>query len=163
MYNITFHNVTPSLISRNPRKQMCSIKNLLPCCHISLSYIMGFYIELIHQRIQTTRLHASRCHRCCFCSADFVYSIISHTTNSLLSCIHANTTDLFNIICSLVATSVVLGRLEYLITNTQQSPRKATLTGRTCFTWISLQHHGQWNFVASTDLLVFLDCWKQEQ
>ena len=42
--------------------------NLYPCCHISLSYIMGSDINIIQQRIQTTCSHASRCHNCHYCS-----------------------------------------------------------------------------------------------
>ena len=143
---------------------MCSFKILLSCCHISLPYIMGFNVKLIHKKFKP---HARTYHVVTvvvFAVLTLCYSIISHTNNFLLSCAHVNTSNLYNTICSLVATHVILGRLEYTIINTQQNlPCKATLTGRTCFTWISLQHHGRWNFVASTDLLVFLDCWKHEQ
>ena len=118
---------------------------------------MSFYITIIHQRIQTTRSHTLLCHHYHFCTIDFVlFHNVTHYTNSLLSRFHVNKTDLVNIICTLLAAGTVLGRLEY-----NNHPGKATLTGRTCFPWISLQRHGQWNFVASTHLLVFLDCWKQ--
>ena len=93
--------------------------NLPPCYHISLPHIMGFYIKIIHQRIQTTRLHTPRCHRY-FCNVDFVlFHNVTHYTNSLLSHFHVNTTDLFNNICTLVAAGEVLGRLECMLTNTQ--------------------------------------------
>ena len=37
--NITLRNVTPSLISQTLGRDVCS-SNLLPCCHISLPYII---------------------------------------------------------------------------------------------------------------------------
>ena len=87
--------------------------NLLPCCHISLSYITGFDIGIIHRRIQTTGSHSSHCHHCHYCSVDFVlfYNVTCYT-NPLLSCIHVNTTYLLNISCTLVATCMIIGRLE---------------------------------------------------
>ena len=79
----------------------------------------GFDIAVIHERVQTTCLHASRYHHCkyChYCNVDLCYSRRSHVTNSLLSHIHVNITDLLNIMCSLVATSMILGRLECIMT-----------------------------------------------
>ena len=58
--------------------------NLTPCYHISLPYILWVFDNNVnHQRIQTTRLHASRCHHCnyChYCNIDCIdcYSIMSH-------------------------------------------------------------------------------------
>ena len=64
----------------------------LPPCHILLSYITGFDIKIIHQRIQTTCLHASYCHHC---NVDFVlFHNVTCYTNYLLSCIHVNTAGL---------------------------------------------------------------------
>ena len=36
--------------------------NIPPCCHISISYIMGFDIKVIHKINRTTCLYASCCH-----------------------------------------------------------------------------------------------------
>ena len=84
--------------------------NLLPCCHISLSYTMHFDIKVIHQISQTTQSHTSCCH---YCNVDFMllHNITCYTKYSL-SCIHVNTTTILNITCTLVATSMILGRLE---------------------------------------------------
>ena len=87
--------------------------NLLPCCYISLSYIMVFDIQMIHRRIQTARSHASRCHHCHDCNVDFVlFHNVTCYTNYLLSCIHVNTTNPLDITRTLAATCVILGRLE---------------------------------------------------
>ena len=82
-----------------------------PRRHISLTYIMGFDIKVIHQRVQTTLSHASRCHPCQCCNVDFArFHSVTHYASSLLSCIHVNTTYLLNITCILVTTSMLLGR-----------------------------------------------------
>ena len=91
--------------------------NLPPCCHISFPYITSLDIKTIHQWIQTTCLHvASRCHHhhyCHQCNVDFMlFHNITCYTNSLLSRIHGNIAYLLNITCTLVATSMILGRLE---------------------------------------------------
>ena len=92
--------------------------NLLPYCHISFPYITCFDIKLIHQRIQTTPPHASRCHCCHYCNVDLVlFHNVPCYTNPLLSCIHVNTIYLLNITCILVATSMILGRLECIISS----------------------------------------------
>ena len=78
----------------------CSQINLPPCCHISLPYIMGCDIQVIHQRIQTPCSHASRYHHCHYGNLD------KHYPNPLLSCIHVNTAYFLNITCTLIATSV---------------------------------------------------------
>jgi hypothetical protein len=86
--------------------------NLTPYCHVSLSYIMDFVIEISHQGIQTTRSHASRCHHYNdyhYCNVDFVvFHNVTCYTNSLSLRIHAKTTELLNIMCTLVATRVRL-------------------------------------------------------
>jgi hypothetical protein len=65
---------------------------------------------------QTTHSHASHCHHCCYCSVDFMlFHNITCYTNSLLSHIHVNTTNLLNSKCTLVATSMILERLEYFM------------------------------------------------
>jgi hypothetical protein len=96
---------SPFVISKPQRTDVLTL-NFPPCRHISLSYVMGFDIKIIHQRIQTTRLHASCCH---YCNVDFVlFHNVTCYTNSLLSHIHVNTTSLLNIMCILDATSMIL-------------------------------------------------------
>ena len=66
---------------------------------------MGFDIQVIHQKIQSMCLHASRCHYCHYDNLDFVlFHNVTHYPNPLLSCIYVN---------NLIATSVISGRLEY--------------------------------------------------
>ena len=90
--------------------------NLTPCYHVSLPYIRGFDININHQRNSITYSNATRCHHCNnyhYCNVDFVlfHQDTCHT-NSLLSHIHVNTTVFLNIMCTLVATSVILQSLE---------------------------------------------------
>ena len=88
-------------------------QNILPYCHILYSYITYFDFKLIRQRSQTTRLHVSCYHHCHYCNVDFVlFHNVTCYTNSLLSCIQVHTTNLFSIMCTLVATCMILGRLE---------------------------------------------------
>ena len=110
------HNVTPSLLSQNPKGTDVLNLNIPPYCHISLPCITCFDINIIPQRIQTTRSHAPCCHHCHdyhYCRVDFVsFKYVTRYINSLLSHIHVNTTDLLNITCTLVATCMIIGRLE---------------------------------------------------
>ena len=54
--------------------------NSIPCCHASTpTYIMGFNVKIDHERIQTTHLHASRCHRCTHCHCCNVDFVSFHT------------------------------------------------------------------------------------
>jgi hypothetical protein len=90
--------------------------NIPPCCHKSLPYTMVSGIKIIHQRIQIICLHASHCHHChyCYhCNVDFglFYNVMCYI-NSLLSCIHVNTTYLLNIMCTFGCHDMILGRLE---------------------------------------------------
>jgi hypothetical protein len=99
----------PSLISWSLKEWMFSIQKFPPCYHITLSYIMGFDVKIIHQRIQTLRLHASHCHRCQYghyCNVDYVscHNITCYT-NSALAHLHVHTTNLLNITCALVRDS----------------------------------------------------------
>ena len=88
--------------------------NISPCCHISLSYIMGFDIKIIQQRIQTTS-HASSCRHFHDCNIEcMLFHYVTCYSNSLLSCIHVNIANLLNITCTLVATCTILGRLEFI-------------------------------------------------
>ena len=93
--------------------------NLPPCCQVSLPYIMGFDIEINRQKIQTTNSHASCGHHYNYCHyymLTLCYCMMSRATFILfLSCIHANTTQVVNILCTLVATSVILWSLKCVI------------------------------------------------
>ena len=96
---------------------MCAHVNLYRCCHISLSYIMGFGIKITHQSIQTTRSHALHWHHfhyehCCIVMNFVLFHIVICYIDFLLSCMHVNIAELPNITCTLVATCVILGRLE---------------------------------------------------
>ena len=77
---------------------------------------MGFDIKINHQRIQTTRSHAPRCHHCNYChygNVDFVlFHNVRCNTNYLLSCICVNIAKLLNTTSTLVATSLILRSLE---------------------------------------------------
>ena len=90
--------------------------NLPHGCHIHLSYVMGFDVNMIHKRIQTMQLHALRCHHCQYRHYCNVYSTLFHNvtwyTNLLSSCILVNIGYLLDIICTLVATITILERLE---------------------------------------------------
>ena len=115
---LNLHNVSPLLTSRNPRGRMCSISSsLLVCCHISLSYITGFD----HWNNPSKKSnHASvRIHIVIIVTVAMLtlwyFIIVTQwlcAGDFLLSCIHVNTTDLFSVTCTLVATDVILGRLE---------------------------------------------------
>ena len=79
-------------------------------------YIIEFDIKTNHQKIQATHLHASHCHHCKnivnIVMLTLCYFMISHATLCLLSRIYGNTTKLFDIACILVATSMIMWRLE---------------------------------------------------
>ena len=105
-----------SYISKSYRTDVLNL-NLPPYYHISLPYVMGFDIKVIHQRIKTTHSYASHCH---YSNVDFVlFHNVTCYNNSLLSCIHVNTTCLLNITSTLVAIGVLLGRLECSLGHTK--------------------------------------------
>ena len=111
--NVTLYNITP-LIFQNPRVPSLSLS---PRCHIYLPYIIGFDIKRNHQQQKkTTRSHASRCHHHIYrqnCNVDFVpFHDVTCCMDSLLSRIHANAKNLVNTMRALVATCMILGRLE---------------------------------------------------
>ena len=63
--------------------------------------------------IQTTRSHASWCHHSHYCSVDIVlFHNVTCYANLLVSRIHVSTTNLLHSMCTLVATCMILGRLE---------------------------------------------------
>ena len=91
--------------------------NMPRCCHISISYVTGFDIKIIHQRIQITCSYTHyirhHCHYFHYCNVDIVsFHDVTCYTNSLLSSIHVNIAYLLNITCILVATCMILRRLE---------------------------------------------------
>ena len=108
LHDVVFRNVPRSLMTRNSRERICSF--IIPaCCRISLPYITGFDIKIIHQRIQTTCL--SDYHH--YCSIDIVlFHNVTCYINNLLSHILVNSTDLLNITCTLIAPGLIWGRLE---------------------------------------------------
>ena len=116
LINIHLLNVTPFTCIPKPYGKDVLTLDPACCCHASLPCIIDVDIKINHQRIQTTCLHASHCHLynyCRYCNVDFVlFHNVTCYNNSLLSCIHANTTKLLNITCTLVATSVILQSLE---------------------------------------------------
>ena len=61
LHNINLHNVTHSLMSRNPREWIFVLQISLIYCHISLPYITQFVINANHQRSQPT---PSPCNMC---------------------------------------------------------------------------------------------------
>ena len=111
--NVTLHNATPSLILWNLKEWMCPIQIsiLVVTFPFRISHILT--LEIIHQRIQTTCRHTSRCHHCHHCIVGFVlfHNVTCYTSN-LLSCIHVDTTCILNVACTLVATYMILGRFE---------------------------------------------------
>ena len=80
---------------------------------------MGFDLKVIYRRIQISRSHASRCHHyndCRYCNVDFVlFHNVTNYTNFLLSRIHVSTTCLLTIPCTLIATSMILGRFKCIL------------------------------------------------
>jgi magnesium-transporting ATPase (P-type) len=96
--------ISPSLMSLslsyipNPSETDVLSLRLSPCCHISLSYIMSFDIEINHQKIQITCSHASHFHHCNYChyrNVDFMlfYNVTCYI-NSLLPWICVSTSNL---------------------------------------------------------------------
>ena len=109
-------NITPSLISQKSNIVDVLSLNIPPRCHVSLSYITNFDVKIVHQRIQTTCSHASRCHHCHYFIIAMLNFVLFHDvkcySNSLLSCIHVITANPLYITCALVATCMILGGLE---------------------------------------------------
>ena len=83
------------------------------CCHNSLPYIASFDIKMIHQRYANYMLTCIMLSSMSLLQNDFVlFHNVTWCTNLLLSCIHDNTTNVLDITCVLIATCVILGRLE---------------------------------------------------
>ena len=83
---------------------------------MSLTYINDFDIKTIHQRTQTTSSHTSSWHHCHYhhwCDVGFVlFHNVTCYIEPLSSHIHVNTLFLLKSTCTLVATSMMLGRVE---------------------------------------------------
>ena len=115
--NITLLNVTLSLISQKPRERMFSVQIsfliVTFASHVS-------WVSTLKQSTKDFKPHARThhvvivviiCHYCC--NVDFVlFRNVIRYIDSLLSCIHVNTTHLLNITCTLVDMCVILWRLE---------------------------------------------------
>jgi hypothetical protein len=94
LHNINFQtsNDTPSLVYWNHWKRMFLVEkdSPTPCYHVFFPYITCSNIEINHQRIQTTHLHASRYHHC---NVNFVlFHNVTCYINFFPSRIHVNTT-----------------------------------------------------------------------
>ena len=107
LHDITLLNVTPSLISWNPREQMFSM-------HISL-LVVTFTSHIIMD-LDTKAIHQSQTSHCHYCNVTLCYSIMLHVCyiDSLLSHIHDNTKYLLNTTCTLVCKRRERGYLEKL-------------------------------------------------
>ena len=55
------HIVHPKLRNINPHGPDVRSSNLTPCCHISFSYILKFFINANYSRSQPTLLHWAMC------------------------------------------------------------------------------------------------------
>lgn len=78
---------------------------------ISLPYITGFHIKIIHQSIETTHQVVIIVIIIIAMLTVLFHNVICYT-NSLLAHIHVNTRCLLNITCTLAAMGMILGRLE---------------------------------------------------
>ena len=59
--NIDLHNITHSLMSRNPRERMFVVQISLLICHMSFPYITNLVMNANHQRSQPTPSHCAMC------------------------------------------------------------------------------------------------------
>jgi hypothetical protein len=92
-------------LSQNPRERTPS------SCHVFFPYITYFDVKIIHRRNETT---LTRIVMSSSSSSLLRYFVMSYVI--LILYYHAtrvNTIYLINIICSLVATCVIVGKLEY--------------------------------------------------
>jgi hypothetical protein len=120
--NYTLNSLTPTsfmsilLLYSKTLGNKCSQYTPHSLLSHSLPYITCLEINVKHRRIQTTHSHASHCHHCNYCHYCNVDVVLFHNvtcyTNPLLSCTRVNTTYLLNIMCTLVATCMILGRLD---------------------------------------------------
>jgi hypothetical protein len=81
---------------------------LLYYCYICLSYIIGFDIKTISQRIQTTSSHTGIVVIVIVALLTLCYFVVSRIT---LACTHVSIAYLLNITCTLLAMHVILRRL----------------------------------------------------
>jgi hypothetical protein len=97
-------------LSQNPRERTPS------CCHVFFPYITYFDVKIMHRRNKTTltRIVLSSSSSSSSSSSLLRYFVMSYVI--LILYYHAtrvNTMYLINIMCSLVATCVIVGKLEY--------------------------------------------------
>jgi hypothetical protein len=94
----------------------------------------------IHQIIEATCSHALHCLHCHYWNVDFVlFHNVTCYTNPLLSCIHVNITNLLNIMCTFVATCVILGRLKCSCMQSLYSWEVASLWYKIVHIWWSVE------------------------
>ena len=106
---VALRNVTPLLYPESLGNKCAQFNSPSLLSHFP-PYVMGFDIKRVQSKNLKDTL-MSHCHHCYCCNVDFVLFLhVACYTNSMLSDIHANTTNLHP--CTLVATCMILGRLE---------------------------------------------------
>ena len=110
--NITILNVITSLISRNPREKDVSVKSpylFTFSSHISQILTLKYFIKEFKPRVHMHHVVI----------IVVIVMVLFHNvtcyTNSILSRIHVTITYLLNIICTLVAITMIPWRLEYCL------------------------------------------------
>ena len=112
--HINLLNLIHSLICLNPREWMFSVKSHSLLSHAPLIYHGGLTLKSTTREFQPhARTHHVVIVHCHYCNAGFMlfHDVICYT-NSLLSPTHVNTIKILNIMCTLVATSMMLWSLE---------------------------------------------------
>ena len=102
------------LLFINPMEWMFSVKSHSLLSHPPPIYHGGLTLKSTTKEFQPhTRTHHVVIVHCHYCNAGFMlfHDVICYT-NSLLSPTHVNTIKILNIMCTLVATSVMLWSLE---------------------------------------------------
>ena len=135
--NITILNVITSLISRNPREKDVSVKSpylFTFSSHISQILTLKYSIKEFKPRVHMHHVVI----------IVIIVMVLFHNvtcyTNSILSRIHVTITYLLNIICTLVAITMIPWRLEYCLSFSLHT---------TCFKnlWVcrEMVYHVTWN------------------
>ena len=117
-YKRPFYSTKCTFVHLSIRKRS-TIQQMVHLSNVGLlwkGHFMTILWPFYDQRIQTTRSHTSRCHHCQYCHYCTVDFVLFHNftcyTSSRLSRVHVNSTNLLDITCILVATGVILGRLD---------------------------------------------------